>query len=160
MRSVLLLVSVLAVSSVAWAQSKAANWQNLNTLRAGEKIQVREANKAKVDGRFLNFTEAAISLQADAGPLTIQKENVRSVKLSRNKHRLRNALILGGIGAGAGAAIGAAQHKGCTSAQAFCLDIGGRALPAGIGAVVGLLGGATVGALLPGHETIYSVSPH
>jgi hypothetical protein len=121
---------------------------------------VRQMNKAKVSGTFLNVTEAAISLQADTGPQTIQKQDVRTVKWMKNKHRLRNTLILAGIGAGTGAAIGAATYHPCSSSQAFCFDIGGRSLPAGIGAVAGFVGGATVGALLPDHETIYSVSLH
>lgn len=160
MRRVLLLIGVLGISSAAWTQDKAANWENLNKLRAGETIQVQESNKAKVSGTFLSFTDAAISLQADAGPQAIQRQDVRSVKRTKNRHRLRNALILGGVGAGVGAGIGAAQHKGCSSSQSFCLDIGGRGLPAAIGGVIGLLGGATAGALLPDHETIYSVSSH
>jgi len=160
MRRVLLLICILGASFAARAQSKAANWENLNTLRAGEKIQVRAVTKAKVTGTFLNFTEAAISIQGETGPQTIRRQDVRNVKWMRNKHRLRNALILGGVGAGAGAGIGAAAHHPCPSTQSFCFDIGGRSLPAGIGAVAGLLGGATVGALLPTHETLYSVSLH
>jgi hypothetical protein len=39
-----------------------------------------------------------------------------------------------------------------------CLDVGGRALPTRIGAVVGGVGGAIVGVLLRSHSTIYSVS--
>ena len=158
MRRLLLLIGILAISSAARAQGKAANWQNLSMLRTGEKVQVREVNKAKITGSFMNFTDAAIAVQTEAGLQTIPGDNVRSVKWMRNKHRLRNALILGGIGAGVGAGIGAAAHHSCPSSQTFCLDFGGRSLPAGIGAVIGLFGGATVGALLPDHETIYSVS--
>jgi hypothetical protein len=160
MRRVLLLIFILGVSWAARAQSKAGVWENLNTLRAGEKIQVRELNKTKVAGTFLNVTDAAISVQAEAGPQTIHRQDVGSVKLMINKHRLRNMLILAGAGAGAGAGIGAAAHHPCPSSQSFCLDIGGRSLPAGIGAVLGFLGGGTVGALLPDHETIYNVSLH
>jgi len=76
-----------------------------------------------------------------------------------NKHRLRNTIIVAGVGAGVGAGIGAALHKSCSS-QSFCVDIGGAALPAGVGAVIGGVGGAVVGVLLPSHTTIYHVSSH
>lgn len=158
MRRLLLLICILGVSSAVRSQSKAGNWENLNTLRAGEKIQVRESNKTKITGTFLNVTDAAIVVQAEAGSQNILRQDVRSVKLMENRHRLRNALILGGVGAGVGAGIGAAAHHSCPSSQTFCLDIGGRSLPAGIGAVAGFLGGGTVGALLPDHKTIYSVN--
>ena len=74
-----------------------------------------------------------------------------------HKHRLRNALIVAGVGAGVGAGIGAALYKPCSS-QSFCLDIGGAALPAGVGAVLGGVGGAVIGILLPSHSTIYQVT--
>jgi hypothetical protein len=158
MRRLLLLICILGVSLAARAQSKRGNWENLSTLRAGDAVQVRELNKTKITGAFLNFTDAAIAVQAETGSLNIQRQDVRSVKRMKNKHRLRNALILAGVGAGVGAGIGAATHHPCPASQSLCFDIGGRSLPAGIGAVAGFLGGGTVGALLPDHETIYSVS--
>ncbi|MGD0631395.1 MAG: hypothetical protein ABR987_18860 [Terracidiphilus sp.] len=159
MRRFLFLMCILGVSCVSLAQGKSASWGNLNTLQAGDKIQVVQTNSTKVSGDFLSVSEAAISLQAKAGTQIIQKQDVAGVKQMRNKHRLRNALIVGGIGAGVGAGIGAAAHQGCAS-QSFCLDIGGRSLPAAIGGVVGLLGGATIGAFSPLYETVYSLNSH
>ena len=152
-----LLLCILVVSCAAPIHGQQGSWQNLNTLRPGEPIQVRGIKALKITGAFVSVTDAAISLQAESGPQTIQKPDVRSVKLMRNKHRLRNTLILAGVGAGVGAGIGAAAHQSCPSTQTFCLDIGGRRLPAAVGATVGLLGGAAVGAFIPTHETIYSV---
>jgi hypothetical protein len=160
MRKILFLMLVLAGSSAARAQSKAASWENLNSLQAGQQIQIRTMKSKKVIGAFVSVSDTAISVQADSGPETVQRPEVRSVKLRQSQHRLRNALIVGGAGAGVGAGIGAAGHHGCASTTEFCLDIGGRSLPAGIGAVIGLLGGAGVGALLPSHETVYSVTAH
>jgi hypothetical protein len=151
---------ILAALCTLPAQGQQGAWENLTSLRPGEQIQVRAMKAPKVTGTFLNFTDAAISVQSDAGLQTIQRQDVRSVKRMKNRHRLRNTLILAGVGAGVGAGIGAAAHHSCPSTQTFCFDIGGRSLPAGIGAVAGLLGGAAIGALLPSHETIYSVSSH
>jgi hypothetical protein len=160
MRNFLLMLFILATSCVSQAERKQSAWENLTNLRTGEKIEVRQLHAKKVKGAFLNFTDAEISLQAPGGPQSIAKQDVQSVTRMRNKHRLRNALIAGGVGGGIGAGIGAATHKSCSSSQTFCLDIGGRSLPAAVGAVIGLLGGATAGALLPDHESVYTTDPH
>lgn len=99
----------------------------------------------------------ALTYQDSAGERIIQKQDVRTVKLIKNKHRLRNTLIVGAVGAGAGALIGAAANHPCSS-QGECFQVVGTDATAGIGAVVGLLGGALVGVLLPSHEIIYSVN--
>jgi hypothetical protein len=151
------LLCILAVSCTSPIHGQQSSWQNLNTLRPGEQIQVRGIKALKITGAFVNVTDAAISLQAESGQQTIQKPDVRSVKRMKNNHRLRNTLILAGVGAGVGAGIGAAAHHSCPSTQTFCLDIGGRSLPAAIGGTVGLLGGAAIGAFIPTHETVYSV---
>lgn len=160
MRTFLFLMCVLGISCVSLAQGKAARWENLNKLQAGDKIQVRETNSTKITGEFLSVSETAISVEAVGAAQVIQKPDVLSVKRMKNRHRLRNALIVGGIGAGVGAGIGAATFHPCAPTQFFCLQIGGRALPAGFGAIVGLLGGATIGALSPEHETVYSLNSH
>jgi hypothetical protein len=158
MRKFLFAICVLAVSCTLHAQRKPANWEDLKTLHSGDKIQVREMNSKKVTGAFLNFSDVAISLQADGASQSIQKQEVESVKLMKNRHRLRNTLILAGAGAGVGAGIGAAAYRSCPSTQTFCLDIGGRSLPAGVGGILGLLGGAAIGVLLPSHETVYTLN--
>jgi hypothetical protein len=155
-----LLLCILAASFTSTIHGQQGSWENLNTLRPGDQIQVRGIKAAKITGAFLNVTDTTITLQAESGPQTVQKPDVRSVKRMKNNHRLRNTLILAGVGAGVGAGIGAAAHHSCPSSQSFCLDIGGRSFPAAIGATVGLLGGAAIGAFIPTHETIYSVKSH
>jgi hypothetical protein len=159
MRTFLLLMCILAVSCSLLAQDKAASWANLNTLRAGERIRVRTMTSSKVTGTFLNVSEAAISVQAEAGPQTIQRQDVRTVKRMKTKHRWVNSLILAGAGAGIGYGIGRSQYHPCTSSQTFCFDIAGD-LPGDVGLVAGFLGGGVIGALIPVHETVYSVTSH
>jgi hypothetical protein len=158
MRRLLFLICVVGFACLASAQDKSGSWGNLNTLRQGEKIQVRAMNKTKVTGMFMSFSDAAISVQADAGPQTIQRQDIRSVKRMKTKHRWLNALILGGAGAGVGFAIGRPFYHPCPNTQTFCLDFGD--LPGDVGLTVGFLGGATVGALLPIHETVYRINSH
>jgi hypothetical protein len=155
---ILLLICIVGIPCASLAQTNQTSWSNLSTLRSGQKIQVVEMTSKKHSGLFASASDTAISYRKTTGEQSIQKQDVLSVKLMENKHRLRNTLIVAGAGAGVGAAIGAAVYKPCSTS--FCLDVGGRALPTGIGAVFGGVGGAIVGALLPSHRTVYSVSSH
>jgi hypothetical protein len=157
MRNVLLLICVLGIPCSSEAQTNQASWTNLSALQPGQKIQVVDIHSTKHSGTFANVSDTAISYQEATGEQAIQKQDVRSVKLMENKHRLRNTLVLGGVGAGVGAGIGAATFHSCSS-QAFCIQPIGKGAITGIGAVVGFAGGAVVGALLPSHKTIYSVN--
>jgi len=158
MRSLLFPILILGVSCLSHAQGQPTDWGNLNTLHAGDKIQVSKIKSKKVTGTFLNDSDAAISLQTGGSSQSIPKQEIESVKLENHKHRMRNTLIGAGVGAGAGAGIGAATYHSCSETQNPCIgDIGGRGLPAGIGAAVGGLGGAVVGVLLPSSQTIYAL---
>jgi hypothetical protein len=159
MRKIFLLLIVLGSSWAAFAQTDRVSWASLSGLQPGQRIQVVGTTSKKHTGNFVSVSDTAISYRETNGEQSIPRQDVLSVKLMKNKHRLRNTLIVAGVGAGVGAGIGAATHKGCSS-QSFCLDIGGAALPAGIGAVLGGLGGAVTGALLPSHSTIYQVTSH
>jgi hypothetical protein len=145
----LFLIFLLGTSGVSLAQTNAASWQNLRTLGAGERIQVVEVRSGKHAGVFVSASDTAIVLRESSGERTVQKEDVRSVKLVKKGHRLRNTLIGAGVGAGAGAGITA----GAWESSGF---LGGKGAGAAVGAVIGGLGGAIVGAVLPSHETIYS----
>jgi hypothetical protein len=159
-RKIALLICLLALPSVSLAQSKQALWANLSTLHSGQKIQVVGTDSKKHSGTFLSFTDTSISFHDASGDQTIQKLNISNVKLMENHHRLRNTAIGAGIGAGVGAGIGAASYKPCPPGGAFCIDPVGRGGEAAIIAVVGFLGGAAVGALIPTHSTIYNVNSH
>jgi hypothetical protein len=125
----------------------------------GQKIQIVDTNSKKHSGTFVSVSGTTLSYQDSAGEQTIEQQDIRCVKLMENKHRLRNTLIGGAVGAGAGAGIGAATSHPCSS-QSFCIQPIGKGGMAGIGAVVGFVGGAVVGVLLPNHEMIYSVDSH
>jgi hypothetical protein len=159
MRRMVWLLFVLEVSCVAFAQSDRTSWVNLSSLQPGQRIEVAAVNSNKHSGNLVSISDTAISYRQTNHEWTHAKQDVLSVKLMDHKHRLRNTLIVAGVGAGVGAGIGAALHKPCSS-PSFCLDFGGAALPAAVGAVLGGLGGAVVGILLPSHSTIYQVSSH
>jgi hypothetical protein len=164
MRNRLFLICILGISCAAWAQGDQASWTNLSTLRPGQRIEIVEMNSKKHSGTFVSFSETAIVYQDNAGGQTIPKQDVRRVKLRENKHRSRNVLIGGVVGAGVGAAIGAGVFHGCTpnppsSQFPNCLGASvTRGEGAAILAPVGFLAGAVVGAFFPSHHTIYSAN--
>jgi len=155
MRKTWLLICILGTPWVLHSQTDRASWANLSALQTGQKIRVVEVNSKKHSGTLVNVSETAISYRESGGEQTVQKRDVRSVKLMENKHRLRNTLVGAAVGGGVGAGIGAAAYRPCSSS--FCLPSIGRGGLAGIGAVVGLAGGAVVGVLLPSHKMIYEV---
>ena len=167
MRKIFLSICILVLPCAALAQIDKTSWANLSGLQLGQSIQVVDSSSKKHTGTFMSISETAISFRVASGEQSIQQQDVRTVKLMTNKRRARNTLVGGavggGVGAGAGAIIGAATHKGCASG-AFCLDFIGEGGSAGIGAVVGFLGGTVtggvVGALVPSHTIIYDVRSH
>jgi hypothetical protein len=160
MRKLIVLLSVLSLPCVSTAQNNSDAWTNLSSLSPGKKIQILDTSSRKHSGDFINATDASIAFTESSHQQSLQKSDIRTVKVNSNKRRTLNALLIGAAGAGIGAGIGAAVHKGCPSSQTFCLDIGGRGLAAGIGAAIGGVGGITIGALLPAHTTIYNAPVH
>lgn len=168
MRNIFFLVCVLAIHFVALAQKRESSWETLSGLQAGQKIQVVDSSSKKHSGTFLSVSDTAISLRANSGEQSIEKQDVRIVRLMAAKGRARNTLVggaIGGaIGAGVGAIIGAATHKGCAPGVFVCLDVLGTGGSAGLGAAAGFLGGTTVGAvvgaLVPSHAIIYDARAH
>jgi hypothetical protein len=169
MRSLVFLLCVLGLPCASPAQTNQASWETLNHLKPGQSIQVVDTSSKKHSGTLLNVSDSAISLRVASGEQSLQKQDVRSVKLLNNSHRGRNALIGaaigGGAGAGAGAAVGAATHQGCSSTTtSFCLDIVSAGESAGILAAIGGLSGAIVGgiigAFIPSHDTAYTTASH
>jgi hypothetical protein len=164
MRNLGVLLCILGMPSFLSAQGKQAMWENLNALRPGQKVQIVEMNSKTESGTFLSVSGTAISLQEKDGEQTIQRQDVRTVKIPKRPNHLRNSLIGGAIGAGVGAGIGAAVYHPCENHPPLndqcSFDIGSRGLDAAFGGVVGLVGGAVVGALLPTGKTIYRASAH
>ena len=157
MRNLWIFVCFLGIPSTAISQTSQQSWESLSTLQPGQKVQVVEMGSKTESGTFLSFSSTAISLQESAGAQVVQRQDVRSIKFMEHSHRLRNTLIAAGVGAGVGAVIGAATNlHPCGTASPSCLPILSTPESAGIVAVVGFVGGAVVGLLLPSHKTIYN----
>ncbi len=159
MRNAALACFLILVPCSLRAQDKKGDWKALYNLRSGEKMELIETSMKKRVGTFSTVTEEAIQIHEGSNDIGIRKENVARVTVLDKSHRLRNALIFGVVGAGAGAGIGAAASRCSNSNTSFNFCGLGRGVAVGIGAVVGLAGGAGIGAAIPSHPTIYRAEP-
>ena len=155
MRNAALMCSLILIPCSLRAQDTKSDWKALYGLRAGEKIELIETGMKKHVGTFSTVTEEAIQMREGSNDIGIPKESVARVTVLDKNHRLRNSLIFGGVGAGTGAGIAAAATRCSNSNNTFNLCGLGRGAAVAVGAAVGLVGGAGVGAAIPSHPTIY-----
>jgi hypothetical protein len=150
MRRLVLIVScLLAFPLSGWTQDQKPeqSWDNLRTLRAGEKIQVVDQKLKSQNGTFVAFSDDAITFRPGKDEVTVQHADVFRVTSREHHKRRRNTLIGLAAGAGAGAVVGCANSgwesgEKCMWALPFALGVGGI--------------GAGIGAALPaGNPTIY-----
>ena len=159
MRNAALACFLILIPCSLRAQNKRGDWKALYDLCSGEKIELIETGMKKHVGTFSTVTEESIQLREGSNDVGIRKENVARVTLLEKSHRLRNAAILGVVGAGTGAGIGAAASRCSNSTSSFNLCGIARGAEVAVGAVIGLAGGAGVGAAIPSHPTIYRAEP-
>lgn len=149
---------VFSLSCVTLAQTSQSGWAKLSALQPGAQIQVVDTSAKVHSGSFVSASDTAIDLRGTSSEQSIQKSDVRQVKLVKGSSRGRHALIGGAIGAGAGAGIGVAAKGACSGIG--CSNSSGKW--AGAGAAVGAVLGAVVGAVMPAHggTTVYKASGH
>ncbi len=155
MRYAVLACFLILIPCPLRAQDKKDDWKALYGLHSGEKIELVETGMKKHVGTFSTVTDEAIQMREGSNDIGIRKENVARVTVLDKSHRLRNAFILGVAGAGTGAGIGVATSQCSSSTGSFNLCGIGRGPEVALGAVIGLAGGAGIGAAIPSHPTIY-----
>ena len=146
--SLLLVTTIFSVSLPAQELGE-HSWENLQQVRVGQKIEVVDTNLKKLKGTFLSFSDEAISLRVKKQEVGVQRLNVFRVSAREHSKRLRNTLIGLGIGAAAGAVVGAAAVAGKPR------QAGERRLSMVIGTLIGAGAGTVVGAAFSGYQTIY-----
>jgi hypothetical protein len=154
----LTLVIIGALGTAAQAQDR-HDWQSLAQLQAGDRIRL-SLRTGPVTAAFQNWTPQ----QVTAGTVAAKREDVIKIERyrpggwGRGKTAAIGAAIGLGVGFGGGFAVGAATG-GCRSGEFLCFSRSTTgAIVGGIGAAIGLVTGATIGALFPRHpkELIYS----
>lgn len=157
MRKFVIIALLLGMPLLSRAQTTQNSWAALNTLHAGQRVEVVETNLKKHKATFSTVTDDALQLRESGADVLIERQNVMRVTLLDKSHRLRNALIFGAVGAGAGAGIGAVSVR-CPNGGSFCgFD---RSMATGVGGLLGLGTGAGIGAATPSHPTIYRIEHH
>ena len=125
------------------------SWENLNGLRAGDRIAVTDSTGKEYRGAFNSVSAQSISLTAGKGEISIERARVRRVKVASGSRRLRNALI--GIGIGVAIGVATDQTLGVYLRNESAESAGARALT--YIAPIALVGG--IAAAVPGYKTIY-----
>lgn len=144
----LLLLSSLLLPAGSAKDHPENDWENLQRLKPGQKIEIIDAKLKSRKGGFVSFDAAGLTLAAESGSVTVPRQDVFRVSLHEKSKRLRNAAIGAAIGAAAGLAIGAPldyrfSNEGHEHIAKTLLT------PIGAGA------GAALGSGFPGFETIY-----
>lgn len=143
------LIFTLAPASYARGTDAAADsdWSSVQVIAPGAEIAVRLKDGDRLTGRFDSATEQNISFTHDGHKVSLTRESVRSVKLSRGRNRLKGALVGAAAGGGAGTAGGGYLVARGMNVPAL---VGSSIVSAGVGAAVG----AALG-LGTNYETIY-----
>ena len=109
---VILSILVAMVSIPLCAQQRAKqSWDNLNQLQTGQKIQVVQMDMKSLKGRFLGFTEEAITLKVKKNQLSVPRTEILRVSASDKAKRRGNGLIGFAIGVAGGLAVGIPLDK-------------------------------------------------
>jgi hypothetical protein len=139
----------LVTSTAAQTRQATGDWSAVQSLAPGTKIVVRTKDGDKLSGRFESADDQGINFTRDGKRVTLTRESVRNVKISRGRNRLKGALVGAGIGGGAGAGVGG-------FVVAHTDHFGGTPLGAGIG--IGAGAGAAIGAAIglgKNYDTVY-----
>ena len=144
-------IAVILSLVVAWPSLAAdkGQWDNVQSLRLGDRIRVTQSDRKRIEGRFESATESAVTLRADKS-VALSKNNVVRVE-KRRLSRGTKALIGLGVGAGVGGALSAGMANASSnegffgsSALVAVTIVATSALGAGFGALSG-----------SGYKTIY-----
>ena len=146
-----LLLMGMVLVSFGFAQDRDENrWENVESLRVGQKLEVTTTQLRTVQGTYLNSSEAAIRLKTPEGEMTVMREEVFRVKSQEGK-RKQKILVGAVIGALSGFVLGAvADYKDDVDRS----DPGSNNGKLG-GSLVGAGVGASIGSLFAGHRVIY-----
>jgi hypothetical protein len=123
-----------------------SNWAGVKQLPAGSEVRVKMSDGRKVVGAFQSATDDDLLVQTPKSRETLTRMTIAKVSTKGRSHRLRNALIGFGGGAGVGLIVGAVSDSRCPKSGCFAV---GKNLGKEVFTPLGALIGVTVGALLP-----------
>jgi len=126
----------------------AQTWDVLRGLKAGDRIQIVDAEGNRHRGTFSTVSDDSIALETRQGRLSVDKARIRKVQIRSSSARLRNILIGAGIGVAVGVTVD--QTAGTYLRNEVGEGPGGRALTyiAPIALIAGLCS-------FPAYKTLY-----
>jgi hypothetical protein len=141
----------MVLASLGFAQDRDEHrWENVESLKVGQKLEVTTTQLRTIQGTYLNSSEAAIRLKTPQGEVSLMREEVFRVKSQEGK-RKQNVLVGVVVGALSGVVLGAvADFKDDVDGS----DPGSNNGKLG-GSVAGAGVGAGIGSLFAGHRVIY-----
>ncbi len=136
---------LLLLATAVFGQAP-SNWASVKQLAAGSEIRVNMTDGRKIVGTFQSATDDDLLVQTPKSQQTLARITIAKVSTKGRSHRLRNALVGFGGGAGVGLIVGAVSDSRCPQGGCFAV---GKNLGKEVFTPLGALIGVTVGALLP-----------
>jgi hypothetical protein len=145
------ILGLLLVAASAGAAEDLGRWDNLQSLRPGQRIQVVQTDLKSYAGDFLSVSADGIRFRVKNDERMVGRADVFRVGLRSGARRGRNALIGAAVGAGVGVAAGAgalAATNGSDSAGAIVATT----------TAIGAGAGGALSAIPAGYSTLYRAS--
>jgi hypothetical protein len=155
----MLLVSAVLLQSNALAQETPTpqDWKTVSSRAAGETLIVKLKQGKTVKGALQSTSESSLVIGQSGESVELKRDEIASVAVvSGRKSAARTTLLGVAIGGGAGLGIGAGIGAATTSGDGV-LATDERAIKAGIGTVVGAVGGGLIGYFVGRHRTSKSL---
>jgi hypothetical protein len=133
----------------ALAAQASANWDGVRQLIAGQGVRVILTDGRTLRGKFQSATDDALMVATAKSQEALSRTMVTQVSTRGKSHRLRNALIGFGAGAGGGLIVGAIADADSCHPDRLLGCIGGPNVLKKVFTPLGALVGGIVGAVLP-----------
>ena len=148
LRYCLVLTALLASASLPLLAQTLGNWDAIRHFAANQAIRVSLADGRSFQGKFQSATDGELLLSTAKAQETLARADVTRIAAKGNNHRVRNAVIGLGVGAGAGLAVGAiTDHATACNTPTACfvnLKNLGKVVFTPAGALAGLIVGAVI----------------
>ncbi len=146
-RMVLTLLSLLLIPAFTLAQPTQDSWDKLKRLQPGQKVEIVDAKMKTFSGRFVSFTDEAVTVNEGKTEVTVQRADVVRVSVRDNSHRTRNMLL--------GAAIGGGIAIAATIVPLVASSNEGNGCGVCAAGIAAGFGGGTALGMIPSYRTIY-----
>jgi hypothetical protein len=141
----LLITSALLITqfTTAFAQTASGNWSAVQAITTHERLIVRQKDGKTIEGKMIEANETNLTLSRSGKVVNIPRDSIRQIQQVKGKAAKGKWAVIGtGIGAAAGAGIGATKVSANRDDSEIWLPVG-LIYGAGAGAVGGLIFGAS-----------------